>query len=52
MIYDSILGCVGKTPLLALMRLSPEGGARLYAKLEVRNRVEAIEKARWLALIT
>jgi DNA-binding CsgD family transcriptional regulator len=25
--------------------------ARLYAKLEVRNRVEAIEKARWLALI-
>jgi DNA-binding CsgD family transcriptional regulator len=26
--------------------------ASLYAKLEVRNRVEAIEKARWLALIT
>jgi DNA-binding CsgD family transcriptional regulator len=25
--------------------------ARLYAKLEVRNRVEAIEKARFLALI-
>ena len=25
--------------------------ARLYDKLEVRNRVEAIEKARWLALI-
>jgi DNA-binding CsgD family transcriptional regulator len=25
--------------------------ARLYAKLEVRNRIEAIEKARWLALI-
>jgi DNA-binding CsgD family transcriptional regulator len=25
--------------------------ARLYEKLEVRNRVEAIEKARWLALI-
>jgi len=25
--------------------------ASLYAKLEVRNRVEAIEKARWLALI-
>lgn len=25
--------------------------AALYAKLEVRNRVEAIEKARWLALI-
>ncbi len=25
--------------------------ARLYAKLEVRNRVEAIEKGRWLALI-
>lgn len=25
--------------------------AHLYAKLEVRNRVEAIEKARWLALI-
>lgn len=26
--------------------------ARLYEKLEVRNRIEAIEKARWLALIT
>ena len=25
--------------------------ARLYEKLEVRNRIEAIEKARWLALI-
>jgi DNA-binding CsgD family transcriptional regulator len=25
--------------------------ASLYAKLEVRNRVEAIEKARWLVLI-
>jgi len=25
--------------------------ARLYAKLQVRNRVEAIEKARWLAVI-
>ena len=25
--------------------------ASLYAKLEVRNRIEAIEKARWLALI-
>ena len=25
--------------------------ARLYAKLEVRNRIEAIEKARWLAII-
>jgi DNA-binding CsgD family transcriptional regulator len=25
--------------------------AKLYAKLEVRNRIEAIEKARWLALI-
>ena len=24
--------------------------ARLYEKLEVRNRIEAIEKARWLAL--
>jgi cysteine synthase len=36
-IYDSILGCVGKTPLLALMRLSPEEGARLYAKLEPLN---------------
>ena len=25
--------------------------ASLYAKLDVRNRIEAIEKARWLALI-
>ena len=33
----SILEAIGQTPLIELPRLSPEGGARIYAKLEGQN---------------
>jgi len=33
----SILEAIGQTPLVELPRLSPEGGARIYAKLEGQN---------------
>ena len=33
----SLLETIGRTPLVELSRLSPEGGARLYAKLEGQN---------------
>jgi cysteine synthase/molybdopterin converting factor small subunit len=33
----SILEAIGQTPLVELPRLSPQGGARIYAKLEGQN---------------
>src|ERR1700753_3116689 len=35
--YDSVLGSVGRTPLIGLPRLSPGPDVRLWAKLEDRN---------------
>jgi cysteine synthase B len=39
----SLLETVGLTPLVELSRLSPEGGARLYAKLEGQNPTGSIK---------
>ena len=39
----SLLETVGRTPLVELSRLSPEGGARLYAKLEGQNPTGSIK---------
>jgi cysteine synthase/molybdopterin converting factor small subunit len=39
----SLLQTVGRTPLVELSRLSPEGGARLYAKLEGQNPTGSIK---------
>lgn len=36
-IAENITELVGQTPMLHLRRLSPEGGARIYAKLEYLN---------------
>ena len=36
-IRDSVLGCVGNTPLVALNRLFPEAGIEVIAKLELMN---------------
>lgn len=36
-ICDSVLGCVGNTPLVALNRLFPEAGIEVVAKLELMN---------------
>jgi cysteine synthase len=35
--YDSLLGSLGRTPLVGLPALSPGPGVRLWAKLEERN---------------
>jgi cysteine synthase len=35
--YESILDAVGHTPLVAIPRMSPNPGVRLYAKLEMYN---------------
>jgi len=34
---SSLLETIGRTPLVELTRMSPDGGARLYAKLEGQN---------------
>jgi cysteine synthase/molybdopterin converting factor small subunit len=39
----SLLSAIGRTPLVELSRLSPEGGARLYAKLEGQNPTGSIK---------
>ena len=39
----SLLEAIGRTPLVELSRLSPEGGARLYAKLEGQNPTGSIK---------
>ena len=37
MIYKNILEAIGHTPLIALNRIAPEGGARIYVKFEGLN---------------
>jgi cysteine synthase B len=39
----SLLETIGRTPLVELGRLSPDGGARLYAKLEGQNPTGSIK---------
>ena len=39
----SLLETIGGTPLVELSRISPEGGARLYAKLEGQNPTGSIK---------
>ena len=39
----SLLEAIGRTPLVELSRLSPQGGARLYAKLEGQNPTGSIK---------
>jgi len=39
----SLLQAIGRTPLVELSRLSPQGGARLYAKLEGQNPTGSIK---------
>ena len=39
----SLLQAIGRTPLVELSRLSPHGGARLYAKLEGQNPTGSIK---------
>jgi cysteine synthase/molybdopterin converting factor small subunit len=40
---QSLLETIGGTPLVELSRISPEGGARLYAKLEGQNPTGSIK---------
>ena len=49
--YDSLLGSVGRTPLVGLPRLSPTPDVRLWAKLEDRNPTGSVKDRAALAMI-
>jgi cysteine synthase len=49
-IYDSILGTIGRTPVIRLQRLEPPG-VRLYAKLEAANPMGSVKDRAALAII-
>ncbi len=49
--YDSILGVIGNTPMIRLKRLSPEGGASVYLKLEFLNPLASVKDRIGLAMI-
>jgi len=36
-VYDSIIQTIGRTPIIKLQRMSPQGGADVYVKLESEN---------------
>lgn len=50
-IYDGALSLVGRTPLVRLRRLSPEGGAEVCAKLEAWNPGGSVKDRAALAMI-
>jgi cysteine synthase A len=50
-IYDGVLDLVGGTPLVALRRLSPAGGAVICAKLEARNPGGSVKDRPALAMV-
>ena len=47
----SLLGLIGDTPLVELERLRPEGGARIFAKLEGQNPTGSIKDRVAVAMI-
>jgi cysteine synthase A len=50
-IYADITETIGRTPLVALSRLSPPGGARLVAKLESFNPLSSVKDRIGLAMV-
>jgi cysteine synthase len=50
-VASSLLGLVGRTPLVELRRLAPKPGVRLYAKLEGQNPSGSIKDRVALAMI-
>ena len=50
-ISPSVLTTIGKTPMVALRRLAPAGGARILVKLEYRNPTGSMKDRMALAMI-
>lgn len=50
-IFDGVLGLVGKTPLVRLLRIKAEGGAEICAKLESNNPAGSVKDRPALGMI-
>jgi cysteine synthase len=49
--YNDITGSIGRTPLVKINRLAPEGGAAIYAKCEFFNPLNSVKDRIGLAMI-
>jgi cysteine synthase len=50
-IYDGVASLIGRTPLVRLRRIAPEGGAELCAKLESKNPGGSVKDRPALAML-
>lgn len=50
-IYDGVLELVGRTPLVRLLRIRPENGAEICAKLESRNPAGSVKDRPALGMV-
>jgi cysteine synthase A len=50
-VVDSVLDLVGRTPLVRLRRVAPEGGAAILAKLEAKNPGGSVKDRPALAMV-
>lgn len=50
-VYESVVDTVGKTPLIRLRRLGPEGGATVLGKMEARNPCGSVKDRIGVAMI-
>ena len=51
MLYNNVLETVGRTPIVRLNKLAPEGAAAIYAKLESFNPMHSVKDRIALAMI-
>ncbi len=51
MLYNNVLETIGRTPLVRLNRIAPEGAATIYAKLESFNPMHSVKDRIALAMI-
>ncbi|OPY34624.1 MAG: cysteine synthase A [Methanomassiliicoccales archaeon PtaU1.Bin124] len=51
MIYDNILKTIGRTPIVRVNRMAPEGGAEVYVKVESFNPTHSVKDRAALTMI-
>ncbi len=51
MLYNNVLETIGRTPIVRLNKISPEGAATIYAKLESFNPMHSVKDRIALAMI-
>jgi cysteine synthase A len=51
MLYNNVLETIGRTPIVRLNKIAPEGAATIYAKLESFNPMHSVKDRIALAMI-